>query len=56
MTYKQAIKHYKTAALMGAKFGWSSARIHNWKLADRIPEAAQLKIERDTGGKLKSDV
>lgn len=54
MTYKQAIRHYGSASALAKHFGWSIQRVSNWKRKNAIPEAAQLHIEKDTGGKLKA--
>lgn len=55
MTYKQALKYYKTPTAMAAALGESRQVVNNWKRRG-ISKAGQLEIEKDTGGKLKAEV
>lgn len=58
MTYNQVIKHYGSAKLLAEKFKSKTGKAHtskiyNWQRTG-IPYAAQLKIQKDTKGKLRA--
>lgn len=53
MTYKQALKHYKTVNFMAKQLGITHQAVYAWKGV--IPSTSQRLIEEQTGGKLKAD-
>lgn len=55
MTYKQALKHYKTQSAMARALNVDRQVVHNWAKRG-ISEAGQLRIQIDTAGKLMADV
>ena len=53
MTYEEIIEVYGTAYMISKKIGFAPHTPFNWKRLGYVPEAAQLKIERHSSGKLK---
>lgn len=52
MTYKQLIKHFKTAREARAAIGCSRQVLDNWRRRGSIPAKAQAEISEITAGKL----
>ncbi len=55
MTPEQAILHFRTQRTLAEKLGLTQPAVANWIKRGRIPDLAQLKIQKLTRGKLKAD-
>lgn len=55
MTLKQVIRHYGSLWKAHQALGVSHQAVYLWRKWGFVPHGSQLKIEEQTGGKLKAD-
>jgi len=56
MTFEQLMMRYRFNISNASRdIGLTKQSIHRWKIKDRIPYSAQIKIEEATKGALKAD-
>ena len=53
MSFKKALKHYKTVKAIKDKFGFSYQRMTHWSKSDVIPQGPAYQLYIESGGKLK---
>lgn len=56
MTIDQLLDRFGSISEIAHRFNWSRQRVHNWFVKGKIPEAAQLFIEIETGGELIAEI
>lgn len=56
MKYDEVIEHYGTAYRAAKKNEFSTSTVYKWKEIGFVPIHAQMKIEKETEGKLKASL